>query len=69
MANTLRGMYGTDVLIATGNSFTGNVLKAGYTKKMAASMIMQNDLQVYSRKMSGAELKETVRSFVISVSV
>ena len=64
MANTLRGMYGTDVLIATGNSFTGNVLKAGYTKKMAGSMIMPNDLQVYSRKMSGAELKETVRSFV-----
>lgn len=31
MANTLRGIYGTDVLIATGNSFTGNVLKAGYT--------------------------------------
>ena len=24
MANTLRGIYGTDVLIATGNSFTGN---------------------------------------------
>ena len=40
MANTLRGVYGTDVLIATGNSFTGNVLKAGYTKKMAGSMIM-----------------------------
>ena len=35
MANTLRGIYGTDVLIATGNSFTGNVLKAGYTEKMA----------------------------------
>ena len=33
MANTLRGIYGTDVLIATGNSFTGNVLKAGYTEK------------------------------------
>ena len=26
MANTLRGIYGTDVLIASGNSFTGNVL-------------------------------------------
>ena len=33
MANTLRSIYGTDVLIATGNSFTGNVLKAGYTEK------------------------------------
>ena len=64
MANTLRGVYGTDVLIATGNSFTGNVLKAGYTKKMAGSMIMPNDLLAYSSKMSGAELKETVRNFV-----
>ena len=34
MANTLRGIYGSDVLIATGNSFTGNVLKAGYTEKI-----------------------------------
>ena len=64
MANTLRGVYGTDVLIATGNSFTGNVLKAGYTKKMAGSMIMPNGLLAYSSKMSGAELKETVRNFV-----
>ena len=64
MANTLRGIYGTDVLIATGNSFTGNVLKAGYTEKMAGSMIMPNSLSAYSCKMSGAELKETVRNFV-----
>ena len=64
MANTLRGVYGTYVLIATGNSFTGNVLKAGYTKKMAGSMIMPNGLLAYSSKMSGAELKETVRNFV-----
>ena len=28
MANTLRGVYGTDVLIATANSFTGSVLQA-----------------------------------------
>ena len=64
MANTLRGIYGTDVLIATGNSFTGNVLKAGYTEKMAGSMIMPNSLSAYSSKMSGAELKETVKNFV-----
>ena len=63
-ANTLRGIYGTDVLIATGNSFTGNVLKAGYTEKMAGDMIMPNGLSAYSSKMSGAELKETVKSFV-----
>ena len=64
MANTLRGIYGTDVLIATGNSFTGNVLKAGYTEKMARNMIMPNSLLAYSSKMSGAKLKETVRNFI-----
>ena len=64
MANTLCSIYGTDVLIATGNSFTGNVLKAGYTEKMAGDMIMPNDLAAYSSKMSGAELKETIKNFV-----
>ena len=64
MANTMRDIYGTDVLIATGNSFTGNVLKAGYTEKMAGDMIMPNDLSAYSSKMSGAKLKETVKNFV-----
>ena len=64
MANTLRGIYGTDVLIATGNSFTGSVLNADYTEKMAANMIMPNGLLAYSASMTGAELKETVRSFI-----
>ena len=64
MANTLRGVYGTDVLIAAANSFTGSVLQADYTKKMAVSMIMPNGLMAYQRTMTGAELKETVRAFV-----
>ena len=64
LANTLRGVYGTDVLIAAANSFTGSVLKADYTQKMAASMIMPNSLLAYQRAMTGAELKETVRAFV-----
>ena len=64
MANTLRGVYGTDVLIAAANSFTGSVLKADYTPKMAASMIMPNGLLAYQRAMTGAELKETVRTYV-----
>ena len=64
MANTLCGVYGTDVLIAAANSFTGSVLKADYTPKMAASMIMPNSLLAYQRAMTGAELKETVRAFV-----
>jgi len=64
MANTLRGVYGTDVLLATANSFTGSVLKADYTQKMAASMIMPNSLMSRQRTMTGAELKEVVRAFV-----
>ena len=64
MANTLRGVYGTDVLIAAANSFTGSVLKADYTPKMAASMIMPNSLLAYQRAMTGAELKAAVRAFV-----
>jgi len=64
MANTLRGVYGTDVLLATANSFTGSVLQADYNKKMAASMIMPNGLMSRRRTMTGAELKETARAFV-----
>ena len=64
MANTLRGVYGTYVLLATANSFTGSVLKADYTQKMADSMIMPNGLMSRQRTMTGAELKETVRAYV-----
>ena len=64
MANTLRGVYGTDVLIAAANSFTGSVLEADYPQKIAASMIMPNGLISRQRTMTGAELKETVRAFV-----
>lgn len=64
MANTLRGVYDTDALIAAANSFTGSVLAADYTEKMAASMIMPNSLLAYRRTMNGAELTDTVRAFV-----
>ena len=64
MANTLRGVYGTDVLLATANSFTGSVLKADYTPKMVDSMIMPNGLMSRQRTMTGAQLKELVRAYV-----
>ena len=67
MANTLRGVYGSDVLIATGNSFTGAVLQADYTEKMAGSMIMPNALVSYHREMTGAELTEMIRAYVEGV--
>ena len=62
--HTLRGVYGTDVLLATANSFTGSVLKADYTPKMADSMIMPNGLMSRQRTMTGAELKGLVRAYV-----
>ena len=64
MANTLRGLYGTDVLIAPASSFTGSVLQADYTQTTARAMIMPNGLMSHRRTMTGAELKDTVRAFV-----
>ncbi|MGN1413845.1 MAG: extracellular solute-binding protein [Anaerovoracaceae bacterium] len=67
MANTLRGFYGSDVLLATGNCFTGSVFQADYTEKMAGCMIMPNGLLSYHRDMTGAELKEMVKDYVEGV--
>ena len=64
MANTMRGIYGTDVLIAAANSFTGSVRQAEYTKNEAAAMVMPNGLRSYRCEMTGAELKKTVKAFV-----
>ena len=64
MANTLRGLYGTDVLVAAANSFTGSVLRADYTQTTARAMIMPNELLSYQRTMTGAELEDTLRTFV-----
>ena len=64
MANTLRGLYGTDVLVAPASSFTGSVLQADYTKATVRAMIMPNGLMSYQRTMTGAELKDTLRAFV-----
>ena len=64
MANTLRDVYESDVLIAPAYSFTGSVLKADYTEKMVGNMIMPNPLEAWKREMSGAELKEYIRCSV-----
>ncbi|MGN0733824.1 MAG: carbohydrate ABC transporter substrate-binding protein, partial [Emergencia sp.] len=61
MANTLRGVYGSDVLIAPAYSFTGSVFKADYNEKMAGNMIIPNPLEAWQREMNGAELKEYIR--------
>lgn len=64
MANTLRTCYQSDVLIATANSFTANVLQAEYTEKMAGYMIMPNSLSAYHKQVNGTELTDIVKCFV-----
>lgn len=64
MANTLRNCYQSDVLIATANSFTANVLQAEYTEKMAGYMIMPNSLSAYRKQVNGTELTDIVKCFV-----
>lgn len=64
MANSLRDLYGSDVLLSTANSFTGNVLKADYTEKQAGNMIMPNGILAATCKMTGAELRATAEKYV-----
>ena len=64
MAHSLRNCYGSDVLIATANSFTGTVLKAEYTESDVANMVMPNGVRAYQREMTGVELKALVQAFV-----
>lgn len=57
MANSLRAMYGTEVLIAPATSFTGCVVQGDYSSKMAGYMIMPNALDAWRCEMTGAQLK------------
>lgn len=64
MANSLRGFYGSDVLIAPAYSFTGSVLQADYTEKMVGNMVMPNSLEAWQCEMKGDELREYIRASV-----
>ena len=67
MANTLRGCYAAEVLIAPAYSFTGSVLQADYTQKMAGNMVMPNALMTYRGNLTGAQLKRVLKLFVEGV--
>lgn len=64
MANTLRQFYGSEVLVAPAYSFTGSVLKADYTEKMAGSMIMPNSLEAWQCEWSGAEVTAYLKASI-----
>lgn len=64
MANSVRNLYESDVLIASGICFTGTVFAADYTEKQVTAMINPNNPFAYTGQMSGSELKEYVRDYV-----
>lgn len=64
MANTLRRIRGTEVLIAPSYSFAGDILVADYTEKQVGDMIMPNPLEFYECDMTGAELKACLKCCV-----
>ncbi|MGM9970706.1 MAG: ABC transporter substrate-binding protein [Anaeroplasma sp.] len=64
MANSLRNLYQTDVLLAPFNSFTGTTIKADYDEKIVGYMIMPNALDAYKATFTGEGLKEFIRKFV-----
>ena len=64
MANSLRHLYKTEVLIAPSYSFTGTVLNASYGEKQAGWMIMPNALESYSAELTGKELFECLKILV-----
>ena len=67
MAGTLREIYGTQVLLATANSFTGCALAGEYTPKMAGYMVMPNGLRAYRGTLTGKELKKIAQAYVEGV--
>ena len=58
MANTLRGLYGTDVLVAAASSFTGSVLQADYTQTTARAMINGDSYKLTGVTRNGKPLQD-----------
>ncbi|MGM9570319.1 MAG: 5'-nucleotidase C-terminal domain-containing protein, partial [Phascolarctobacterium sp.] len=67
MVNTLRAIYGSDVVIAAGYSFTSPIMNTDYSERMLQYMIMPNNLESFSREMSGEQLEQVLRLYVEGV--
>ena len=67
MVNTLRNLYGSDIVIAAGYSFTSPIMNTNYSERMLQYMIMPNNLESFSREMSGEQLEKLLRLYVEGV--
>ena len=67
MTNTLCSIYGSDVVIAAGYSFTSPIMNTDYSERMLQYMVMPNFLESFSREMSGEQLEKVLRLYVEGV--
>lgn len=67
MTNTLCSIYGSDVVIAAGYSFTSPIMNTDYSERMLQYMVMPNNLESFSREMSGEQLEKVLRLYVEGV--
>lgn len=68
MVNTLRSVYGSDVVIAAGYSFTSPIMKTNYSDRMLQYMIMPNNLESFTSQISGEQLQKIMRLYVEGVA-
>ena len=68
MVNTLRSVYGSDVVIAAGYSFTSPIMKTNYSDRMLQYMIMPNNLESFTSQISGEQLQKILRLYVEGVA-
>ena len=67
MANTLRSINGSEVLIAAGYSFNSPILNTDYSERMLQYMVIPNLIESFSREMSGEQLEQLLRLYVEGV--
>ena len=67
MTNTLCSIYGSDIVIAAGYSFTSPIMNTDYSERMLQYMVMPNFLESFSREMSGEQLEKVLRLYVEGV--
>lgn len=67
MANTLRSVDGSEVLIAAGYCFNSPIMNTDYSERLLQYMVIPNLIESFSREMSGEQLEQLLRLYVEGV--
>ena len=62
--NTLRKVYDSEIVLAAGYSFTSPLHATGYSPKMLQYLLMPNNLESFTKEMSGEEITKLLRIYV-----